>query len=195
MINMVMKIIGQHKKTVAALIMGCIFLFACENEKVENKPVTKTTGVEEAKNIVLNYTLGGNTKAVLRAPLMFRVQDTAPYLEFPKTLHVDFYDEDGKPESKLRALYAKYKESQNLVYIRDSVNVINMEKGDTLDCDELYWDRRRTGIEFYTDKPVRIRTKTQIINGVGMESGQNFKNWHIKRPTGTILVPSSKFPG
>ncbi len=191
-----MKFAGQYKKTAAALIMGCIFLFACENEKVESKkPVTKTTGVEEAKDIVMNYTMGGNTKAVLRAPLMLRVQDTAPHLEFPKTLYVDFYNEDGKPESKLSALYAKYKENQSVVYIRDSVKVINMEKGDTLYCKELYWDRKRTGNEFYTDKPVRIRTKTQIIFGEGMESGQDFKHWHIKRPIGTILVPSSKFPG
>jgi LPS export ABC transporter protein LptC len=193
---MEMKFAVQHKITAAALIMGCIFLLACEDEKRDvKKPVAKTTGVEEAKNIVMNYTLGGNTKAVLKSPLMLRVQDTVPYLEFPKTLYVDFYDEDGKPESKLSALYAKYKESQSIVYIRDSVKVINMEKGDTLYCKELYWDRKRTGNEFYTDDSVRIRTKTQIIDGIGMESGQDFKRWHIKRPTGTLLVPSSKFPG
>ena len=55
-----------------------------------------------------------------------------------------------------------------------------MIKGDTLYCDELWWDRNRTGNEFYTDKPVRIRTKTQIINGTGMEASQDFKNWHYQ---------------
>lgn len=67
--------------------------------------------------------------------------------------------------------------------MRDSVKVINIEKGDTLYCDELYWDRNREGVEFYTEKPVKIRTKTHLIDGIGMESAQDFKNWHIKHVT------------
>ena len=49
--------------------------------------------------------------------------------------------------------------------------------------------------EFYTDKPVRIRTKTETINGKGMEASQDFKNWHILQSVGNISVPASKFPG
>ncbi len=78
--------------------------------------------------------------------------------------------------------------------MRDSVVVINFSKGDTLYCDELYWNRSRIGAEFYTDKPVRIRTKTQIINGTGMEAPQDFKKYLIKYVTGSVTVPSSNFP-
>ena len=48
--------------------------------------------------------------------------------------------------------------------------------------------------EFYTELPVRIRTKTQIINGVGMEARQDFKGYVIKKVTGIINVPNSQFP-
>ena len=91
-------------------------------------------------------------------------------------------------------MYAKYKESQSIVFLRDSVKVINIQKGDTLYCKELYWDRSRTGAEFFTDKPVRIRTKTQVLDGVGMASSQDFNNWVIINPIGVLNVPSSKFP-
>ena len=73
--------------------------------------------------------------------------------------------------------------------------MINMSKGDTLQCNELYWDRNRTGKEFYTDKPVRIRTKTEVIDGKGMEASQDFRNWRIIESVGTISVPAAKFPG
>jgi LPS export ABC transporter protein LptC len=126
---------------------------------------------------------------------MLNVQDTGIYVEFPKTLHADFYNPSGMVESKLDALYAKYRRNESIVYIRDSVKVVNLLKGDTLYCDELYWDRSRVGNEFYTNKPVRIRTRTQIINGVGMEASQDFRQWHIIRSTGTIQLPASKFPG
>ena len=185
-----------NKILFTALLQGCIFLCGCENDEKEvNNLYAKKLGIEEAVNVKLNYTTGGKIKAILTAPLMLRVQDTMPYYEFPKTLEAYFYNETGVAESKLTALYAKYKETYSIVFLRDSVKVINMQKGDTLYCKELYWDRSRAGAEFYTDKPVRIRTKTQVLDGVGMESSQDFNNWYIIKPTGILNIPSSKFPG
>ena len=129
----------------------------------------RKVGVEIAKEVRIQYTLGGQKKALLTGPLMYRVQDTVPYIEFPKSIHVDFFDDRDSLESTLDARYAQYKDTYSKVFMRDSVRVINI-KGDTLYCDELYWDRSRTGVEFYTEKPVRIRTRTHIIDGVGMEA-------------------------
>lgn len=180
----------------AALITGCIFLCSCENDEaaVNNLSKKRSLSVEEARNVVINYTLGGKIKTVLKSPLMLRVQDTIVYIEFPKTLSADFYNDKGMVESKLTALYGKYKENESIIYLRDSVKVISLEKGDTLYCEELYWDRNRVGLEFYTDKAIRIRTKTQIIDGIGMEAPQHFKDYHIKQPKGSVTVPSSNFP-
>jgi LPS export ABC transporter protein LptC len=180
--------------TAVAVAMAIVVLPSCENDPaVVNSLTTKKIGVEEAKNVIVNYTMGGKAKAVLRAPLMFRVQDTLPYVEFTKTVHVDFYNDSTVIDSKLDALYAKYTETQSRVYLKDSVKMMNIA-GDTLYCDELYWDRNRLGREFYTDKPVRIRTRTHIINGVGMESSQDFKEKNIRKVTGIIKVPSTQFP-
>jgi LPS export ABC transporter protein LptC len=154
----------------------------------------KKTGVEEAFKVAIKYSTAGKRKALLTSPIMYRVQDTVPYVEFPKTIHVDFYGENDSVESKLDARYAKYKESQSLVYLKDSVRVINIKKGDTLYCDELYWDTKRTGAEFYTDKPVRIRTPKETLNGIGMEARQDFKEYYIIHPLGNLKVPATQFP-
>lgn len=188
-----MAFIVRYKIFIAALISGCIFLCSCENDDKVLTADTKNAGLDEATNVVVRYSVGGKLKAILTGPLMYRSQGANAYIEFPKTLHVDFYGEDGKLESKLDALYAKYRDTESKVFLRDSVKVINV-KGDTLHCDELYWDRSRTGTEFYTDKPVRIRTKTQIIDGVGMDARQDFKEWHIVKSTGFIKVPATEFP-
>lgn len=178
----------------AALISGCFFFTACENDEEAVKNLgAKKIGTEEAKDVVITFTTAGKTKAILRSPVMLRVQDTVTYIEFPKTLAVDFYNDSGIVESKLTALYARYRESHNVVYLRDSVKVIN-NKGEKLNTDELYWDRNRTGWEFYTEKPVRIRTLTQIIDGIGMEASQDFKQRVIYKVTGTVTVPAAQFP-
>jgi len=190
-----MQRLSLHKLLSAVFIMGCIFLSGCENDESEvNDLYQKKLGVEEARDIKVNYTTDGRTKSILTAPVMLRVQDTMPYYEFPKTLEAHFYNDKQEVESILTANYAKYKESQSLVFLKDSVKVINLQKGDTLYCMELFWDRNRIGTEFFTDKPVRIRTRTQILDGIGMESSQDFMNWHIIQPTGIINLPASKFP-
>ena len=181
-------------KYFAAFITGCFFLCSCENDvNVIKELSAKKTGVEEAIKVSIYYSTNGRRKALLTSPLMYRVQDSVPYVEFPKTIHVDFYGDNGSIESRLDARYAQYKETQSKVFLRDSVKVINI-KGDTLYCDELYWDMKRTGTEFYTDKPVRIRTKTQIIDGVGMEAQQDFKEYNIKKVIGILKVPATQLP-
>lgn len=190
-----------HKiyNTSANLLAGTSFILiallnSCGNSDTEIKEYnSKSLGIEEIRNADINYTLGGRAKAKLISPLMLRVQDASAYVEFPKTLHVDFFNETGTVDSRLDALYGKYLEQESKVFLKDSVKVINI-KGDTLYCDELWWDRNRKGNEFYTEKPVRIRTKTQIINGVGMEARQDFKGYVIKKVTGIINVPNSQFP-
>ncbi len=180
---------------IAAGLSTAVLLLSCENDKKELQEYnSKNLNIEELKNVDINYTLGGKAKAKLLSPLMLRVQEDMPYVEFPKKLHVDFYNDSAGIDSRLDALYGKYFETQSKVFLKDSVKIINVA-GDTLYCNELWWDRNRVGNEFYTDKPVRIRRKMEIIDGIGMEARQDFKEWHIIQVTGMIKVRNSEFPG
>jgi LPS export ABC transporter protein LptC len=180
----------------AAFFTGCFFLLSCENdEDIVNSINRRRISTEEARHIKLNYTTGGRIKAILTAPLMLRVQDTAAYYEFPNSLYTEFYNDEQQKESNLTAHYGKYKDGENLVYLRDSVRIINILKGDTIYCDDLYWDRNRPGVEFYTNKPVHIRQKDgQHLDGDGMEAAQSFKDYHIINPRGVLNTKADQLP-
>ena len=192
----------SRKNIIAALLTGCFFLLSCENNEKEVSDLNKKAiSTEIAKDIKLNYTTAGKTKAILTAPVMLHVMDTVTYYEFPNTLYTEFYNADEVKESKLTAMYAKYRDGQNVIYLRDSVKIINMLKGDTIYCEDLYWDRNRTGMEFHTEKKVRIRQKNgQYLNGTGMEASQSFKDYHIintgpvTAPIGVINTKASQMP-
>ena len=178
----------------AAFILGCFFVSSCENSLEDIKKVTsKGIGVEVAKGVKIIYSIGQQTKSEITAPLMLRHQEAVPYIEFTKTIHADFFDDSLHIESTMDAHYAKYMESESKVFLRDSVVVMN-KKGDTLYCRELYWDRNRTGQEFYTDKPVRIRTRTEVLDGDGLDAPQDFHNWHLINGRGIVRIGSSEFP-
>ena len=181
----------------AATLLSCFFLYACENDiNVVDNLSKKTAGVEQATFVRINYSVAGKPKALLTAPLMIHVEaDTATYYEFPIKVYAEFYNITQQKESTLSALYGKYKDGQNIVYLRDSVQVINILKGDTIDCEDLYWDRSRKGVEFYTDKKVKIRQRDgQFLNGKGLEADEAFKNFHIVYGNGVLNSNESGFP-
>lgn len=176
------------------LLVACIFCSSCTDKAKEITAGKKQAmPPEEAWQIESLMSEAGKVKGKLKSPYMVRFQraDT-PYAEFPRTLHVDFYKDsiNGKDsiliESQMDALYGKYLPNQNKVFLRDSVVVKNILKGDTVHCKELWWDQHTE--KFYTDKPVRIYTKDKILFGTGMEADQNFRWYTIKKLTGSILT-------
>jgi LPS export ABC transporter protein LptC len=172
----------------AALFIGCFFLFSCENDRGEVNKMGKRdiNNKEEATDVKINYTVGGKTKTIVTAPLMVHVSDTAPFYEFPNTLYAEFYNLQAEKETILTANYGTYKELANIIYLRDSVKIINLIKKDTIYCEDLYWDSKRIGQEFYTSKKVRIRQPDgQYLNlAAGMEADQALKNIHMNKGVG-----------
>jgi LPS export ABC transporter protein LptC len=131
-------------------------------------------------------------KAKLTAPLMYRYQTDTLHTDFPKSLHVDFYDDSAHIETRLDSKHGKYYESLNKVYLWDSVVVINV-KGDTLKAADLWWDQNTK--LFYTDNYAEYRrVDRQIFPGRGLEATQDFRRITFKYPTGTVQVKQNGFP-
>jgi len=191
------------------LLLTAVIGFAACDDKAKKTTVYRQHAIppEEADTIVSYLSEGGFDKGVLEAkikgkltaPYMLRFQRTdSPYAEFPRSLHVDFYQDsvtrNKKPviESKLDALYGKYLSTQEKVYLRDSVVVRNVLKGDTVHCQDLWWDQHTE--KFSTDKPVRIYTRDKILFGTGMDADQNFRWYNIRKLTGVVLTSGNNIP-
>lgn len=184
---------SRHIFFTAAFIISCCFLFGCENDKDKVKAWTeKVIMKEEATDIDSYLSQNGTMKARLKAPLMIRVYADTVYVEFPKTLHVDFYDDSTEVESRLDSRYGKYFESLNKVYLRDSVVVITV-KGDTLKSPDLWWDQ--TAKMFYTDKyAIYHGVGKNIYGGKGLTATQDLSSVIFNQPTGTVQVSENGFP-
>ena len=158
-------------KRLSVICFACVFLMACENDVNEVRELSKKKpSIEEGKNIDSYLSMNGKVHAHLTAPVLIRYQgDSAKKSEFPKSLHVDFYNDSMKVESQLSALYGRYMENENKVYLRDSVIAFNI-KGD------------KSTEKFYTDKKVTISKnfRSSLFVGLkGMVCNQNLTDLHL----------------
>jgi len=183
--NRVISIFKQYFY-VAVLIPGCYFIYGCENDpKVIDALTREVKDVEEGRNIEAYLSQEGMMKAKLTAPIMFReLKADTPHVEFPRALHVDFYNDSAQVETWLDCKYGKYFETLDKVYLRDSVIVINI-KGDTLRSPDLWWDQKSK--MFYTDSVAEYhRIDKHIFGGKGLVATQDMSEVTFKFPTGTV---------
>jgi LPS export ABC transporter protein LptC len=175
----------HHKifKIAVACLSSCFFMAACENDVDAVKALgARVSGIDVGKNVAIYVSNDGKLGAKLTAPLMNRyLQDSSKMIEFPQSIHVDFYKDSNQIESQLSAKYAKYKETENIVYLKEDVVIFNT-LGDTLWCKEMYWDQN-TG-KFYTEQDVVVKQHSPLakIYGKGLEANQNLTDIRIFKP-------------
>ena len=183
------------KKLMFFLPAFACLCFACENN-MKNIPSLrkKQVGIETGRDIESYYSVEAKVKAKLTAPYMIRYLTDSPYVEFPKTMHVDFYNDTMRIQTKMDAKYGKYYQYDDKVLLRDSVVVKNSITGDTLKTNELLWDKRKQIL--YNDKPSYIFKKdgTKLFAKDGLQAAQDLTWYTFKNVSGPVSVPANGLP-
>ena len=175
-------------------MLVCQLFTACENNMKDLPSYRqKHISVDEGKQSTAYLSESAKVKARLTAPYMRRNEVDSPYVEFPQSLHVDFYNDSLVIESVMDSRYGKWFEITSQVFLRARVVVPNILKGDTLYCPELWWDQKAE--KFYTNKPVRIhKAGGTILYGTGLEAPQDFSGYTIYQITGPFAFPENGMP-
>jgi LPS export ABC transporter protein LptC len=190
---------GKHILTIItrSLFPGILFLLlltACKNDKSEiDKLVGKISFTEDkAEGVVIIFSENGKVKGRLFATeFIINEQAKPPYMDARKGLRIESYNDSIQLESTLTARYARYYPQKGNILIRDSIVVVN-RKGERLATEELVWNDELK--KFYTEKPVRIKTPTQVIYGDGLEANQDFTWYQITNIKGIIQVNKDEVP-
>jgi len=180
-----------YKLSIISLVFTLgIVLFSCENDIQMVNKITDPTVIPEVagSEVEILYSDSAKIKAKITAPELnrFRKQDNKPYLEFPKGIHVYFYDDNFKLKAEVYSKYAIYQEAAKLWEARNDVVVVNV-KGDRLNTEQLFWDENKQII--YTNKFAKV-TKLNgevAIGQRGMTAAQDFSHWRMIGNSGTMF--------
>jgi LPS export ABC transporter protein LptC len=166
------------------------FFSACENELKDVQQIVdaQQAGIERADSVILFYSDSATVRMAAQAPSMLYYLDPRnPRREFPKGIHVDFFDEFRQPSSQLTAQYAEQSDQTQKITLRDSVVIWN-RRNQQLKTEELICDEREQKI--YTHRLVTITTPTYIIYGTGFHSNLDFSDWYLDTVRGTVQTNS-----
>lgn len=175
----------------ALLYIAGILFFACENDLDSIQKVTYNPNApsEVSRNLNVLYNDSGYAKIKIFATLAETYRSPKYITKLKDGLKVEFYSEDGKITSQLTALYGEINYETGMVTVRDSVGLLNIEKKQRLETEELFWNQKDSTI--YTDKNVIIKSDDNSIKGRGrgLKTNQDFSTYKILQPVGKFKTP------
>jgi LPS export ABC transporter protein LptC len=178
-------------------IPGVLFcaLGACNNNPDDIRALTSrgSKELDRAEDVTLIYSKDGKIKSRLFAHEFIKNDNAKPpYIDMNHSLKAEFYDDSGRVENVLTADSSRYYIAEGNVIVWDSVQIIS-KKGEQLNTSELIWNERIQ--KFYNnEKPVRITTATEILQGNGLEANSDFTWYRIISPKGTVQVNKGELP-
>lgn len=175
-------------RVIPILFMGVWLFFSCQNDIEIINTLTSEIDfpTESIQHLESIYSDSAKIEIRIKAPEVKRYGNaTEPYMEFSKGIEVLFYNDQAEISSQLTAKFAIYNETEKLWEARDSVVAINVN-GEVLNTDLLFWDEEKGLI--YSNKFVKITTDDEVLFGEGFEANQDFSDWVIKKPKGTIYL-------
>ena len=165
-------------------------LLSCQNDIETINALTNQVDLPDVSgfNIEITYTDSGILKGkIIAAEAHDFNRKEDPYTEFPKGIHVYFYNAEGKEESYIRADYAIYHKKEQLWEGRGHVLAENPGEGKKLETEQIFWDQKNKRI--YSEKYSTITTRSGVSNGEnGFEAEENLTSYRMKGYKGRINV-------
>ena len=190
-----------REKTTSFIILAVIaamlftaMLPSCKNDvqTVLSLDVVDTLPEMTARDIEIYYSERGKVQIKLVSPYLVNETEEEPLLIFPDGFTVYFYDSTMNIQSTITADYGISHEKKKIMEARHNVVVENIQKGEKLNTEELFWDRNKQ--EIYSNKFVRLTTGEQVITGDGLTSKEPFDEILITNPKGLLEFKEEASP-
>ena len=163
-------------------------LFSCENslDKVKEFIDTDTINGILAYDVTFTRSDSGFVQAKLLAPVMHNMEGDSSILEFPKGFEAYIYKKNHKPTSKIRGDYGIRYDKDEMIFIKDSVVIEDLDTQETMFTETLYWNQKTKKI--YTRNFVKIVSPDKVIYGDSLNANEDFTQRVIHGMRATLEI-------
>ena len=173
----------MHNSSLLFLLLIISTFFSCREKEVDSK-ATFIGPKSELFGIDMIYS--DSAKKVVRMVTEQQLTLASEDRVYPKEMKLWFYDKSGKITSEIRGDSAHFYRQKNTYKLMGHVVIHNIEKEETLKTDEFNWLPVEKRI--FTDKAVQLRTRTELVNGVGLDAAQDFSSYSLRQVRNSVVV-------
>lgn len=175
-----------YKRNYFFLTLLIPFVISCKTDidKVNELVVTQEVNYDIAENSLIIQSEKGKKRALIKAPILKRWNETDARTEFPEGLKVVFYD-SNRDSTILTADYGINKEQSKEMIVSGNVVVLNY-KNEVLKTEKLIWNEDTKTMS--TDTFLTIQTKDELLKGKGLDTDEKFINYKIRKITGILNI-------
>ena len=165
------------------LLLVLFLLMACHEREVKSSaiykgPKSQLTGID--------MIYSDSARSVLRMVSEKQITTDAEDRIYPMEMKLWFYDKLGNVTSQIRGDSAHFFRQTNSYKLMGHVEIFNIQKGETLKTDEFTWLPEQKRV--FTEKPVAIHTKKEIVHGIGLDAAQDFSTYSLRKVTNSVLT-------
>ncbi len=182
-----------NKKTITVVAVTFVIataIFSCKDHlPVAESLVREEVPSMEVEEMSFRQTNSGITSLLVSSPKMERYTETEePYDLFPMGINVKAFNQAGELETEITSKYARHKTARENDIWEAYGNVVikNYIKGEKMETDTLFWDRKNQKI--FTHTMVKLTTPDLFMQGFGMESDEMARNAKIIKPFDSYAV-------
>lgn len=165
------------------LLLAICTFFSCR-EKADDSKAVYVGPKSELYGIDMVYS--DSARKVVRMVTESQLTLASEDRIYPKEMKLWFYDKTGKITSEVRGDSAHFYRQKNTYKLIGHVVIHNIEKGETLKTDEFNWLPVEKRI--FTDKAVQLRTRTELVNGVGLDAAQDFSSYSLRQVRNSVVA-------
>lgn len=172
----------RNSRNLFLLLLPFLFL-ACHEREVKSSanykgPKSQLTGID--------MVYSDSARSVLRMVSEKQITTDNEDRIYPKEMKLWFYDKLGNVTSQIRGDSAHFFRQTNSYKLMGHVEIFNIQKAEMLKTDEFTWLPEQKRV--FTEKPVAIHTKKEIVHGVGLDAAQDFSTYSLRKVTNSVLT-------
>ncbi len=164
-------------------------IFSCEDVPSNFKREVYSGPISVVKDFDAKISDSGRIRYVIISDVMEELKSGDR--RFPKGMLIETKNQKQQIESTLESDSAYFNKQKQLWTLRHNVVLQNIQTGERLQTDELYWDMTAPDSTNVYVKPstyVEIKNGDQVFHGYGLRTSQDFEEYEILNLEGILEV-------
>lgn len=193
------------RKVIFCCFCCWIVLMACSSPEQEQVaiPLPSDSDKIESESFNVTYFYSDSARVTAKLEAQHVIEKMEPSEEeeseeiklhyFDQGIFIRFFNILGQTTSTVKANSAVLDQEAGIAELKGNVILDNLNSGDKLETEQLFWNQEKDSIYVERDEFIRITTTEQVITGKGLRTNTSFEPYFIYNVSGQFTIQDGNY--